>query len=423
MRFISALSIIWIFSTWGFAQEQSLSPAISIPTYHGQDAYTPVAAWGQDSYLLVWQSGRLGEGDLTKEVKFVADLVGCRVSRDGKILDAEPFVVCKADDAQEAPDIAFNGEVFLVVWQDLRNVKDWDVYATRISPDGKVLDPDGFLISGGRRSQAQPRVAWDGKSFVVAWQDLHSEQFYEVFATRVSGEGKVLDSEPIKVVSIPEAHAYAPAIASLGGGVSLITWASNKHGFGTLQCSGAHLLTDGMAAQCYAFEADRWYKDGRRIGPIRACVPTCLVAGKDNYLWSWTSMAPIGRGNASPKDNVAVFDRRGKRLTYTMTLSGHDHHVIAPQAAWTGNGYLAAWTELVRPQRMGTFPHDEVFAACIDANGVSAGAIPVAGSQEAPARGVAVASDGQGHALVAYEQHPADANVPITITVRTWAAK
>lgn len=423
MRFTTALCLILALSTQASGQEQALSSPVALPLHKGQDTYTPAAAWGTDSYLVLWQSGRLGEGDLTKKVEFVADIVGCRVSRDGKILDAQPFVVCQAQDTQEAPSVAFNGQVFLAVWQDLRNVKDWDVYAARISSDGKVLDPDGILVAGGKRSQAQPRVAWDGKNFVVVWQDLRSEKFYEVCANRVTAEGKLIDSEPIIVATRPDGHRYAPSVASLGGGVSLVTWASNRHGFGNDVWSGAHLLTDGTAEQCYAFEADRWYKEGREIGPIRACVPTCLVAGKDNYLWAWTSMAPVGRGNASSKDNVAIFDRNGKRQAYAKTLSGEAQHIIAPQAAWTGNGYLAAWTELINLRRRETYPHDRAFVALIDADGTSSGATHLAGTQESPARGVSVASDGQGHALVAYEQHPSDPSVPITLHFRTWTAK
>lgn len=423
MRLVAAVVMLAVSSATGVAAEPVLSREVALPLHRGQDAYTPAATFGKDSYLILWQSGRLADGDLTRNIEFIADIVGCRVDRDGRILDSEPFVVCGAEDLQEAPSIAFNGEVFLAVWQDLRNVRDWDVYGARISADGTVLDPGGIHISGGHRSQAQPRVAWDGKTFVVVWQDLRNEKFYEVCAARVAADGKVLDADPLRIASRSDGHRYAPSIASLGDGVSLITWASNRHGFGNDMWSGAHLLRDGTATQSYAFESDRWYNDGRRIGPIRACVPTCLAAGRDNYLWCWTTMVPAGRGNASPKDNVAILDRSGKRLTYTMTLSGQDQHVIAPKAAWTGSDYVAAWTELVNPRRTGTFPHDRVFAARLDANGQSAGAVPIAGSQEAPARGVAVASDGQGNALIACEQHPSNPDTPITITVRMWKSR
>jgi hypothetical protein len=35
---------------------------------------------------------------------------------------------------------------FLIVWQDKRN-GDWDVYGSRVTPAGEVLDPAGILIS------------------------------------------------------------------------------------------------------------------------------------------------------------------------------------------------------------------------------------------------------------------------------------
>src|SRR5690606_6538615 len=118
----------------------------------------PHAAHGKNAFLVVWQSGRTAPGDLTQGLKFHGDIVGIRVGKNGKPLDAKPLVICQAADLQQEPRVAYGNGVFLVIWQDLRNGKDWDVYAARVSDDGKVLDPDGILISGGAHNQALPRV-------------------------------------------------------------------------------------------------------------------------------------------------------------------------------------------------------------------------------------------------------------------------
>ena len=88
--------------------------------------------------------------------------MGCRLDSSGRLLDKQPVVICAAKDLQERPRVAFGGGVFLVVWQDLRNGKDWDVYAARITLQGRVLDKDGFAVSNTRHSQALPDVSWDG---------------------------------------------------------------------------------------------------------------------------------------------------------------------------------------------------------------------------------------------------------------------
>jgi hypothetical protein len=167
----------------------------------GHDAYTPAVAFGENSYLIVWQSGQIAAGDLREGFRCIGDIVACRVDKAGKLVSTEPLVVCGADDLQAKPQLAFGGGGFLVVWQDLRNGKDWDVYAARVSPEGEVLDPDGFLVSGGKHNQAKPRVVWDGKTFLVVWQDFRSGRRYEVRSARVSPDGEVVDADGVQVAS------------------------------------------------------------------------------------------------------------------------------------------------------------------------------------------------------------------------------
>ena len=45
-----------------------------------------------------------------------------------------------------SPAIGFDGANYLIVWQDKRN-GDWDVFGSRVTPAGEVLDPAGILIS------------------------------------------------------------------------------------------------------------------------------------------------------------------------------------------------------------------------------------------------------------------------------------
>ena len=76
------------------------------------------------------------------------------------------------------------------------------------------------------------------------------------------------------------------------------------------------------------------------------------------------------------------------------------------------------WSEQPSKERnYGTY--EVVVAARTDARGQPAGgAIPISGTFESPATRPAVASDGAGAALVAYEKHPESADVPIRIGIR-----
>lgn len=62
--------------------------------------------------------------------------------------------------------IASDGKQFMAVWTDLRS--GWrGVYASRIAPDGTVLDPLGILIGTGEGQSLG--IAWNGESYRVVW--------------------------------------------------------------------------------------------------------------------------------------------------------------------------------------------------------------------------------------------------------------
>jgi hypothetical protein len=151
------------------------APADVTPGLADANQRWPAVAAGRDCYLVVWQEGEMiWGGD--------ADICAARVSADGKPLDAGGFPVCKAAGFQAYPSVAFDGTGFVVAWSDYRNGtaaasgsagQGWDVYAARVSPDGKVLDPDGFAVAAVPGNQAYAVVASDGRgSTLAAWSDV-----------------------------------------------------------------------------------------------------------------------------------------------------------------------------------------------------------------------------------------------------------
>lgn len=432
MRIFAAVLIVLTVAGTTSAGE-ALEPETLLPVHDERDAYTPAAAFGPSTgsgqggvYLVAWQSGRIGEGDLTKGIVPIADLVACRVDKAGKVLDEKPFVICGAKDFQEQPQIAFapspnsgQGEgVFLVVWQDLRNEKDWDVYAARVSPGGKVLDPDGILVAGGAHNQALPRLAWDGKTFWVVWQDFRSGGYYEIYGGRVSPEGKVLDGQGVLLASGAKAnhHCYYPATASAGAGKSFVLWV----------LKGDSVVYYKTPDSCGLFVADGKpageplsYKE-KGHGPAGNANPVALAAGSDTYLAVWRTDYTAGRGGSPAGSTAALFDAEGKR-TKSLFLAAQPR-IDAPEVCWDGSAFVAAWQE--NGAGRGQCPFDKVLAARISPTGELAGAVhAVSGELKSPAREAAVAADGTGTTLIAYEKHPETANMPIWIGFRMLSAK
>ena len=111
---------------------------------------------------------------------------------------------------QDYPDIAFDGVNYLVVWQDDRN-GDYDVYGARLTQDGVVIDTGAFSIVNAPGDQVRPAAAFDGNNYLIVWEDQRSGES-DVFGARVTTSGLVLDSLSFPIVCLQNEQAY-PSIA------------------------------------------------------------------------------------------------------------------------------------------------------------------------------------------------------------------
>ena len=102
---------------------------------------------------------------------------------------ASPAAPLPAPGTQERPAIAASSNSYLVVWSDSRGA-DKQIYGTRVSFKGEVLDPGGIPISSRRGWQDAPSVAFDGENYLVVWWQASESA---VFGARVTPSGRVLD--------------------------------------------------------------------------------------------------------------------------------------------------------------------------------------------------------------------------------------
>jgi hypothetical protein len=174
--------------------------------------FSPVVAWDGANYLGVWGDGRNGVD---------SDVYGGRVDGSGAILDGTGIPISTAAGEQSSPSIAWNGAEYLAVWQDHRGSR-FDVYGARIAPNGTVLDPFGIPISTAGGDQRDPRVVANGSQFLVVWDDSRGANL-EVYATRVDGNGSVLDPSGIDVSSGATSDQELPAVA-WNGSHYLVAW-------------------------------------------------------------------------------------------------------------------------------------------------------------------------------------------------------
>ena len=154
------------------------------------------------------------------------------------------------------PDVASDGENFLVVWLDERRLGtgpfDAEIFGTRVSPEGLVIDgptdTGGIRINSLERGWKQdPRVCFDGRDYFVTWWHNMYEPPGGVYAARISTGGQLLDG-PIEHAGIlihePDCFAcrvVLPDVTS-NGRTMLIPWINNAELGGTFKDVFANLV-------------------------------------------------------------------------------------------------------------------------------------------------------------------------------------
>lgn len=257
-----ALGIDNFFVIWGgsapsgpgiFGKRVSLDGEIldsnEIRLHSGLEVDFPSIAWNGENYLVVWEQGELGR------------IFGVLVRPDGIV--GSPISIAPCFNDNEKPKVAWNGEHFFVVWQDDRN--DYgDIYGARITPNGEVIDcPEngccdrsaGIPISTSPDKQNLPDVAWDGRNFLVVWDDLRNRNTgygHDVYGTLVRPDGTVSNPEgvPISSVQIREgSNQLSPSIGvSEDEGIFFVAWSqqdSDVNGIYGTRVLSAVIDTDG----------------------------------------------------------------------------------------------------------------------------------------------------------------------------------
>ncbi|MBA4387902.1 MAG: hypothetical protein C0404_07965 [Verrucomicrobia bacterium] len=411
--------------------EELLAPEALLPGYEQTDAHMPSIACGKGLYLAVWQVG----------VNEKADIVGLRIDRSGKALDAKPFVICAARDCQEQPRVAFapstsstssgqagpgqGGGVFLVVWQDLRNSRDWDIYAARVSSDGKLLDPDGIAVVTGDRNQSAPEVCFAAGSFQVLWRafigdgalpmkqkEWGAKSEYQIWGGRVSVEGKPLDGPGVAVIAMGNnGKLGSPSAVALGDGRILV---GSVHHTGTWDLGiSLKLVLAGKPVDAVA-------------GLKNVCQNDQLALASDgksaSLAWS-TFVERGGRGGHIPESGMSLVSlSEGIKPQVVKSLyspsSARENKKCGsrPTLAWDGKTYVAAWQVIMAAEKL---RYDRIMMRRVSATGEpDAVDVIVAGEPDSPAICPAVASDGAGTTVVVYERHPKTGDTPIKIAVR-----
>jgi hypothetical protein len=192
----------------------------------GGGAYYPSAAFDGTNFLVVWHDSRNAVSEW--------DIYGARVTPQGGVLDPGGFVICDDPQNQEHSTVGFDGANYLVAWYDWRPNNDsifGSVYGARVSPAGVVLDKPSFQIADRARGQVAPKVVCGGGDCMVIWNTDYPNvgtkfRLSDAWGRRISKDGTILDPQGIPVATA-FAHQFG-AIAGYGGGRYLVAWSDGR---------------------------------------------------------------------------------------------------------------------------------------------------------------------------------------------------
>jgi hypothetical protein len=170
----------------------------------GDKGSYPDVAFSGSKYLAVWLDANFW------------DIHGALVESDGTV--GPTIGVRIAGGLQEHPSVASDGSDFLVVWQDCGNHWPYaDIVATRVSSAGEIMDPGGIIISMDANAADQlPAVTFDGVNYVVTWRRITGASG-GLYASRVTPQGVVLDAGGIFITEISPYSGVSICLGPTGG--------------------------------------------------------------------------------------------------------------------------------------------------------------------------------------------------------------
>lgn len=184
---------------------------LQISPFPAQQAFPQVLSDGLGGMIVVWEDGRNPENG--------TDIYAQRVDSVGQsVWGATGFPICsKPGNQNHAKILTHKTGKYYIFWEDYRNdYTDIDVYGQLISDFGRIIwEQDGVPVAVAMGDQQKIQLASDSNAgVIVVWEDFRSRKHWELYAQKLDSLGKISwDSSGINLLST----AYNQKNASLFG--------------------------------------------------------------------------------------------------------------------------------------------------------------------------------------------------------------
>jgi len=400
-----------------------LDPAGLVIAAAASSQKVPAVCSDGTDYLVAWTDLRADSGDI-----YV-----CRVTSDGSVLDPEGIPVSTAAGYQGEPAIAFDGTYYLVVWSDLRG-GGADIYGARVTQDAGVLDPSGIALLTDSADQTAPAVCYDGSNVLLVWADTRSSPYGDIYGARIDSEGTLLDSAGFPI-SLAQDWQGSPAVAP-GVNEALVVW-EDRRGGPTTDIYGSRVSHEGAVLDSagFAIATSSWYEFdakatfdgtqylvvwtdavahgnvlGGRVTTDGTVVdtPGFYISHGGEYAGSPTvafdgtyrlvAWSDVRAGMADNSVSAARVDGNGNLLDPTgIPVSNAASSQKLPAAEFGGTEFLVAWGE----SRAGV---SDIYGIRLTPDGAAADSTSIRISPTSGEQAVAAAAYGGSDYLVVWEQ-------------------
>jgi len=161
-----------------------INDGIAVCTETGYQGGTVITSDDSGGAIIMWEDARSGSG---------SDIYASRIDDSG--IELWTSMVNEAANEQIYPLVAYDGAGGAVcVWSDYRSGTHYDVYAQRVDPNGSpIWAADGVNLCVNSYNKDNAEIVSDGSGgAIVMWAELRNQADYDVYAQRVNASGSRL---------------------------------------------------------------------------------------------------------------------------------------------------------------------------------------------------------------------------------------
>lgn len=289
-------------------------------------------AWNGENFFVSWTDYR----DYTPETE-KSDIYATRISSNGTVLDPEGIRISQGPHFQIGTDVASNGEIFFVVWfgnnEENQGGGNWDIFGRRINNNGVMLDESDLALSLAYHQQDSPLITTHDLLFFVIWSD-HRDKLEHIYGTRVSFNGEVMDPEGVPI-AVAESGRAAHASLATGEEFSMVVWSDSRlPGRKDNQLFANRLDAQGIPLDEGGKIILPFYKEEEQVTPH-------IVGFQKNFFLTWQSVF-LDDDDSQFISATIIDPKRKKLMGCPLKISNTGER---PMAAYDGTRFLVLWRD------------------------------------------------------------------------------